>query len=222
MDDFALIEETLCRRQWLGEWPEMQALFHKLVAARPRHWRLPSLACQAAGGAPAQAVPVMAAHACFHISIILVDDMLDDDLRGEYNRIGAPATANLAVAFAATGARLIAASDLEPAAKSVALAEVAQMLYTTALGQNLDLQNPSTEDDYWRLVRKAAPSLALRYTSVGSSEALVADCAAASAWAGCMARSSRYGDLGVPGCAGQPRLAVGASCDLVCPEHAHP
>ena len=156
MDEFMLIEETL--RDRLEEWPEMSALFHKVLAAHPRHWRLPALACQAAGGTLEQAAPALAANACFHLSIILVDDMLDDDLRGEHNRIGAPAAANLAVAFAAMGMRLVASGGLEPAARLAALARAAQMLYTTALGQSLDLQNPSTEEGYWQLVKtKSAP-----------------------------------------------------------------
>lgn len=158
MDEFMLIEDTIDRHDWLAEWPEMGALFHKIIAARPRHWRLPALACQAASGTLDQAAPALTANACFHISIILVDDLLDDDPRGEHNRIGAPMVANLALAFAATGMRLIASSDLEPTLRLVALAEAAQMLYTTALGQSLDMQNPSTEEGYWRLVEmKSAP-----------------------------------------------------------------
>jgi len=158
MDEFSLIENTLSQHGWLVEWPEMDTLFHKIVTARPRHWRLPALTCQATGGTLEQAAPALAANACFHTGIILIDDLLDNDPRGEHNRIGAPAVANLALAFAATGMRLIASSDLEPAFRLAALAEAAQMLYTTALGQSLDLQNPSTEESYWHLVEmKSTP-----------------------------------------------------------------
>ena len=64
-------------------------------------WKLPVIACQAAGESPEKAIPASAALACAQLSIILVDDMLDDDPRGEYRRIGYGNASNFANAFQA-------------------------------------------------------------------------------------------------------------------------
>ncbi|MEW5829808.1 MAG: polyprenyl synthetase family protein [Chloroflexota bacterium] len=139
-------------------WEEMQALFRRIASARPYHWALPVQACEAAGGAPGQAVPAVTAIGCAHISIILVDDMLDLDPRGEYRRIGAPAAANLACAFQSAGLEALVRGDGEPAARSVAAAGFNRMFLATALGQFLDVQCPGDEDAYWRMVRaKSSP-----------------------------------------------------------------
>ncbi len=139
-------------------WEEMQALFQRIASARPHHWLLPEQACEAAGGILEQAVPAVTALGCAHISIILVDDMLDSDLRGEYRQIGAPAAANLACAFQSAGLEAIFQGGGEPDSRSLAAASFNRMFLMTALGQSLDVQCPGDEDAYWRMVQaKSAP-----------------------------------------------------------------
>lgn len=65
-------------------WPELLNLFRRVAACKPQHWLLPVRACRAVGGSDEQAIPAALALACCHLSIILVDDMLDCDPRGEY------------------------------------------------------------------------------------------------------------------------------------------
>ncbi|MBU1660065.1 MAG: polyprenyl synthetase family protein, partial [Chloroflexi bacterium] len=82
----------------------------------------------------------------------------DNDPRGEYHRIGAPATANLAIAFQAAGMDAIAQSDTGAVTKLAASHSLCQMMLTTAYGQYLDIQNPEDEAAYWNLVRtKSSP-----------------------------------------------------------------
>src|SRR6185436_408955 len=76
-------------------WPEMESLFKRAASIKPRDWNLPLLACEAVGGKPEQAGGTVTAIACAQISIILIDDLLDADPRGEYQTIGASAAANL-------------------------------------------------------------------------------------------------------------------------------
>src|SRR6185436_2199930 len=83
------------------EWPEMHTIFQRAAISRPHGWRLPEIACQAVGGTPEQALQGTVAIACQQISILLIDDLLDADPRGEYHRLGMPAVANLAAAFQA-------------------------------------------------------------------------------------------------------------------------
>jgi geranylgeranyl pyrophosphate synthase len=132
----------------VDSWEEMRALFRRIASGKPGHWLLPVKACEAMGGTPDQAIPAAVAFACSHISIILVDDMLDSDPRGEYRRIGAPAAANLACAFQAAGLEAIARSKSQPPVLSLALASFNRMYLMTALGQYLDVQSPQDEESY--------------------------------------------------------------------------
>ena len=139
-------------------WHEMESTLRRSASGRPRDWQLPIIACQAVGAAPEKAVPASAALACAQLSIILVDDMLDDDPRGEYHSIGNGRAANFAVAFQATSVDALLGSRARIKVKQEALDSLNQMMLKTALGQDLDIQNPADEISYWRVVEnKSAP-----------------------------------------------------------------
>ena len=72
----------------IQNWEEVQTLFRRVALGKPRHWLLPLRACEAVGGTLEQAMPALVAVACSHIGIVLVDDMLDADPRGEHLRAG--------------------------------------------------------------------------------------------------------------------------------------
>jgi geranylgeranyl diphosphate synthase type I len=139
-------------------WSEAQRIFRQAASGKPDHWLLSLKACEAVGGTPEQAVPAILAIACAQIGILLVDDMLDDDPRGEYRRIGAAQAANLASVFLSAGSQAILYSQAAPATKLAALQAYHQMIVTTAFGQSLDVENPEDEEAYWRVVvTKSAP-----------------------------------------------------------------
>ena len=134
---------------------------------------------EAVGGDVGQALPGMAAIACLHTSILLLDDMLDADPKGEYHHLGQPATAHMAAALQAIGLEAIARSEPPPAIKLAILQRLNQMVLTTALGQYWDVQNPQAEAAYWRVVRtKSAPffgtSLAIGALLGGAAQATTA------------------------------------------------
>jgi octaprenyl-diphosphate synthase len=140
------------------EWPVAQALLQRCSEKRPGYWQLPVIACESVGGEGVQAIAGMAAIACLHTSILLIDDMLDADPKGEYHQLGQPAAANLAAALQAIGLEAVAGSEHALDIKFRALRRLNQMALTTALGQHWDVQNPQDEDAYWRVVRtKSAP-----------------------------------------------------------------
>jgi geranylgeranyl pyrophosphate synthase len=139
-------------------WPEMSTILRRAASTRPRDWQLPIIACQAAGGFLENAIPASAALACAQISIILVDDMLDHDPRGEYHRIGYGNAANFAMAFQSAGMDAVVRSTVNSKVKSEALNSLNQMMLRTAHGQDLDFQNPADENSYWRVVEnKSVP-----------------------------------------------------------------
>lgn len=139
-------------------WQEMKWILQRMASTQPRDWELPVIACQAVGESTEKAIPASAALACAQISIILVDDMLDDDPRGEYHRIGSGRASNLALAFQAASIDALMKSDANPAVRLAAVDSLNHMMLTTAYGQELDIQNPVDEDSYWRVVEnKSAP-----------------------------------------------------------------
>src|SRR5688572_10281960 len=117
MDIYQSIIDYLSKVPLTHLWPEIPTLFARAASRRPRHWRLPLSACEAVGGSLERAVPAVTAIGCLHISILLVDDMLDADIRGEHHRLGHPVTANLAIAFQAAGLAAIAESRVTPLSK---------------------------------------------------------------------------------------------------------
>ena len=139
-------------------WDEMRAILQSAAATHPRDWQLPLVACQAVGISADKAIPASAALACAQISIILVDDMLDDDPRGAYHEIGSGKASNFALAFQSVGMDALFKSGAKSAVRLAALDSLTRMMLTTAHGQELDVQNPADEAAYWHVVEnKSAP-----------------------------------------------------------------
>ncbi len=158
MDIYSQTVDCLMGVPIVNLWPEMQSIIKRNASKKPSEWRLPVLGCEAVGGQLEQATPAVAAIACMQVSIVLIDDMLDDDPRGIHHRLGMPGAANLAVAFQAAGLEVIANCKVQEKVKMAVLENLNRMMMTTALGQHLDVQNPPDEMAYWKLVRtKSSP-----------------------------------------------------------------
>ena len=142
----------------LKAWPETLALLEHAAIKQPRDWRLPVLTCEAVGGRMEQALPASASVACALIGILLIDDMLDDDPRGEFQRIGQAQAANFASVFLTASSQAILQSQAEPVIKLHALESLTQMILSVAYGQYLDVQNPADEDAYWHMVQMKSGS----------------------------------------------------------------
>lgn len=158
MDIYEHIQAFFSSLPHTAEWEALDEIFHWNAAKQPRHWRLPILVCEAVGGTPEDALPAAAALGCQHISILMIDDMLDADPRGEYIRLGMPAAANLAAAFQAAGYLSLVRSSLGREARLDSLYCLQGMTLQTALGQHWDTQAPQTEAEFWHVARtKSAP-----------------------------------------------------------------
>lgn len=158
MDIYEQMIDCFSSAPYVADWEELQTIFRRVATTKPGHWLLPVRACEAVGGTIDQAIPAALAIACSHISIILIDDMLDSDPRGEHQRVGMPAAANMACALQAAGLDVIARGECKPRIKLTALYNINRMFLTTALGQLWDVKNPADEADYWRIVRtKSSP-----------------------------------------------------------------
>lgn len=139
----------------VAAWPELIEVWHH-YAQNAHSWRLPELACQAVGGAIERVVPMATAVGCCHISIVLVDDILDDDPKGLYRRLGTGEAANFGLAFQSIAYRIVqqVAEEMEwdTAVKQQMLAELIHLNLKTAYGQHLDVQQILTEEHYWATV----------------------------------------------------------------------
>ena len=142
----------------LQEWEELHDLLRQTLARPQGHWRLPAISAAAVTEDPSRAVPGVAALLCLLLAIVLVDDMLDADPKGQHHRLGSPATANLAGALQAAGLEALARSGVAPAVIQAAQERLNRMMLMTALGQYWDSRNPQDEAGYWRVVRtKSSP-----------------------------------------------------------------
>ena len=158
MDIYQSTVDYLLTFPVFDRWREMKTILQRSAAGHPHDWQLPALACHAVGALPEKAIPASAALACVQISIILVDDMLDDDPRGEFHHIGYGKASNFAIAFQAAGVDALIGSKAGHSVRLETLNSLNQMMLTTAYGQDLDIQNPVDEISYWRVVEhKSAP-----------------------------------------------------------------
>jgi geranylgeranyl pyrophosphate synthase len=105
------------------------------------------------------ALPGAAAVFCSLLSIHLVDDMLDDEPFGQFRRLGAGPTANLALAFQAAGHRLLSDPSLGAVTSAAAQRLLARMSLGTAHGQALDIREAGSEEEYWHIVEAKTPPL---------------------------------------------------------------
>jgi geranylgeranyl pyrophosphate synthase len=158
MSETASITECVLALPEVAAWPQIAGVFER-AAGRPRpDWNWPLIACQAVGGDVAVAIPGAAAIACMYVSIILVDDMLDEDPRGEHRRSGCGPTANMALALQAAAFRLLKQMTVSAACRAAVADSLARLALSTARGQHLDIQRPESEDGYWEVVRaKSTP-----------------------------------------------------------------
>ena len=159
MEIYSRIIEVFADIPHVKEWKEVQTLFQRVASNRPGHWLLPLKVCEAVGGDQKRALPAVLAVACSHIGIILVDDMLDADPRGEHLRVGEGAAANMASALQSAALTVISSCELAADVKLLALESVNEMFMATSIGQYWDVNSiVADEDIYWKIARaKSSP-----------------------------------------------------------------
>lgn len=139
-------------------WPQAQEKYESAARNKKGGWNLPARACKAVSGDFNRAIPVVTALGCLQISIVLIDDMLDNDPRGDYHQIGPGLASNMAAALQAAGIEILLDCDLPQMSRLAMAASANRMLRQTAIGQYLDVHNPVSEETYWEMVRmKSSP-----------------------------------------------------------------
>lgn len=142
----------------IGAWADAEKLFEVAASRRPAHWLIPVRSCEAVGSSPEQAIPAVVAIGCAHVGILLVDDMLDDDPRGDYHRLGMPAVSNLASFFQSAALHAVSRSTQDSVSQLMAVNSFNAMFLSTAFGQYLDVQALPDESGYWQVAKaKSSP-----------------------------------------------------------------
>jgi geranylgeranyl pyrophosphate synthase len=143
----------------INTWDEAVSLIKNIASHPLSHWSLPATACLAVGGSEQQSIPTVAAIIALHTSIIMVDDLLDNDGRFESMGLSKGDIANLALGLQATALNAIAASPADITTRHLISTHLNQMMVSTALGQHLDAHRPiQSESDYWAIThQKSAP-----------------------------------------------------------------
>jgi geranylgeranyl pyrophosphate synthase len=144
----------------VAAWPQMVGIIDRATHQQYRSlWDYSFIACRAVGGIEEAAVPGAAAIFCSLASIHLVDDMLDEDPRGEHHVLGVGNAANLALAFQAAAQSVLDEASQDPEIRAALQVSLARMSLATAFGQNLDARELSTEEEYWHTVEAKSPPL---------------------------------------------------------------
>lgn len=169
MELYAATWDYLTALPTVQAWPDLQQFLERVFRNKPPHWRMAARACLATGGTMPQAIPAVAAMSSLFLSIVLIDDLLDDDPKGQHLTLGIGPTANMASALQALGLEAIAHSDLPAPAQATVVRRLNDMILQTTLGQYLDTQNACDEEAYWRITRtKSSPYFATSFL-VGAS-----------------------------------------------------
>ena len=157
---FERLKQLVVHLPEIKRWPEMLDL-----VKRTKHrdelsaWEYPVAACVASGGTEEQALPGAAAILCALTAIHLIDDLLDNDPKGDFHHWGVGRVANLASAFQAAAHRLIENSPTASIRSSALQAQLSHAFLATARGQELDTVEAVTEEDYWQRVDAKTPPL---------------------------------------------------------------
>jgi geranylgeranyl pyrophosphate synthase len=146
----------------LSQWPEGLQVLKVITNPPSPHWLLPEAACMATGGTSELATPVVSAITALHISIIMVDDLLDRD--GHFESLGMSNgdVADLAQGLAFAGLNAIFYSSIKPDTKELIVNNLTRMMIHTAIGQYGDAHHHILdENEYWQNVRaKSSPFFA--------------------------------------------------------------
>jgi geranylgeranyl pyrophosphate synthase len=157
---FEAMKQRILAMPEVAGWPQMTAIIGRAVHSPWRSlWDYAFIASRAVGGTDEAAVPGAGAVFCSLASVHLVDDMLDDDPKGDYHTLGVGNTANLALAFQAAAHRALDEAPGDGAMRAALQGNLAQMALATAYGQDLDVRGVRSEEDYWRIVRAKTPPL---------------------------------------------------------------
>lgn len=114
--------------------------------------------CVSVNGDEETLIPGIAAVCCVHMGIKIIDDLIDEDLRGIQKKIGVGQAANAAYIYQATGYQIITESNLTLEIKLKVLESLLHFAKITSIGQYYDAVYVQNKKDYFHaLSLKSGP-----------------------------------------------------------------
>lgn len=150
--DFDVIIGRILEVPEIAAWSDLVAFIGESAESPPGDWTLPLLACRSVCGSDAPALPGASALVCLQISIILVDDILDDDPAGDFHEHGVGRVSNYALALQAAAFGLLTDAGIAAGQAGTMVAKSSSVALETARGQHIDSGNFGDEEDYWNVV----------------------------------------------------------------------
>ena len=135
------------------DWPQFEHTVNKIINDKPKHILIPGLIGQAFGVSQAALDPGTACLFLLFSAVILVDDFLDGDQRFSENTMEMARLSNIAGAMIALAYKIMLEAYGNSSQLLFGVASISDLLTRVAFGQALDVLNPSTESEYWRMVR---------------------------------------------------------------------
>lgn len=160
--DMNAVRNVLLNDPEIANWEELRDRWIDATEKPRPDWELPVIVATAVSDeeVPEEvAAMLMAAVGCCQISIILVDDMLDNEPGGVHETLGYGETANMALALQAIAYTLINNLNIANYQKCQMLWLLSSLEFATAVGQHADVQETEwTEERYWQVVKmKSTP-----------------------------------------------------------------
>lgn len=153
-DAYLFVDET----KIFAGWPALLDLFERVAEQEHFGWVLCNTTFKTYAGEREDLAPLVAAYGCMQTSILLVDDLLDEDPKGMQHKVGVGNTANMALAFQAAGNEMIIRSNMKDEVKVRIIEKLNEMMYLVALGQKMDTECWETEEKYWEIAKlKSSP-----------------------------------------------------------------
>lgn len=135
------------------DWIQLQEITTSIINEKPKHIRIPALIAETYGAGREAQIAIGACLALIYVAIIVLDDLLDEDLRYVSGDLTVPQLANISAGLTSLAYQIgeNLSPDLQVSRQTCTI--LTELLYSVSFGQALDSANPDNEDDYWQVVR---------------------------------------------------------------------
>jgi geranylgeranyl pyrophosphate synthase len=134
-------------------WKDMNRLITKIINDKPKHILIPNLIAKAYGCDDERIIAAGACLALAFSSIIILDDLLDNDQRFSQDGTNPADLANISAALVSLAYRILPAflNSGDDIYKGIVI--LSEMLEKVAYGQSMDARNPCSEAEYWKVTQ---------------------------------------------------------------------
>lgn len=150
---FSEVTQYLQNYEALSNWKELNQLVAKIINDKPKHVLIPDLIAKAYRCDNDRIVAISACLTLAFSSIIVLDDLLDNDQRFSSDGFSSADLANMSAALVSLAFHILPASFISGEDTQRGTAILSEMMENVAYGQSLDSRNPCSEEEYWKVTQ---------------------------------------------------------------------